>query len=161
KLQTEIATSAPRTEPASQMAAAAAAATPPPGPASSLSYKPAVRAADMVVPATPAKNGRFPVVVIAASTGGPATLIRCLPSFPANFPGAVIVVQHMPGTFTSQFAQQLAEVCPIRVKEAEPGEIIAPSQMYLCPGSHHLRISATGRITLDDGPRISGYRPCA
>jgi two-component system, chemotaxis family, protein-glutamate methylesterase/glutaminase len=70
-------------------------------------------------------------------------------------------VQHMPGTFTGQFSQQLAEVSKIRVKEAEPGEILVPSQMYVCPGSHHLRISPTGRITLDDGPRISGYRPCA
>jgi two-component system, chemotaxis family, protein-glutamate methylesterase/glutaminase len=33
--------------------------------------------------------------------------------------------------------------------------------MYICPGSHHLRISSGGRIALDDGPRISGYRPCA
>ncbi len=33
--------------------------------------------------------------------------------------------------------------------------------MYVCPGTHHLRLSPTGRITLDDGPRISGYRPCA
>ena len=31
----------------------------------------------------------------------------------------------------------------------------------MCPGSNHLRVSATGRIVLDDGPRISGYRPCA
>jgi two-component system chemotaxis response regulator CheB len=47
------------------------------------------------------------------------------------------------------------------VKEAEPGEIVRPGTLYLCPGSHHLRLTQTGRITLDDGPRISGYRPCA
>ena len=72
-----------------------------------------------------------------------------------------MVVQHMPGTFTSQFSQQLAEVCPLKVKEAEAGEIVNANQMYICPGSHHMRVSATGRILLDDGPRISGYRPCA
>jgi two-component system chemotaxis response regulator CheB len=33
--------------------------------------------------------------------------------------------------------------------------------MYVCPGSHHLRISQTGRITLDEGARVNGYRPCA
>ena len=33
--------------------------------------------------------------------------------------------------------------------------------MYICPGTHHMRVSASGRIQLDDGPRISGYRPCA
>src|SRR4051812_24979239 len=161
KLQTEIATSAPRTEPVNAAAAAAAAQGPKPGP--SLIYKPTVKAADMVVPAPSSSKstGRFPVVVVAASTGGPATLMKFLPNFPATFPGAVLVVQHMPGTFTSQFSQRLAEVCPLKVKEAEAGEIVSPNQMYICPGSHHMRVSATGRILLDDGPRISGYRPCA
>jgi two-component system chemotaxis response regulator CheB len=67
----------------------------------------------------------------------------------------------MPGNFTSQFSTQLAEASQIKVKEAEAGEIIVPGQLYVCPGSHHLRVSPTGRISLDDGPRISGYRPCA
>jgi two-component system chemotaxis response regulator CheB len=162
KLQTEIATSAPRTEPVNAAAAAAAGQAPKTGP-SLVNYKPTVKAADMVVP-VPASSkpaGRFPVVIVAASTGGPATLMKFLPNFPANFPGAVLVVQHMPGTFTSQFSQQLAEVCPLKVKEAEAGEIVNPNQMYICPGSHHMRVSGTGRILLDDGPRISGYRPCA
>jgi two-component system chemotaxis response regulator CheB len=84
-----------------------------------------------------------------------------VPYFPKDFPGAVILVQHMPGTFTSQFSQQLGEVAAIKVKEAEAGEILAPSTFYICPGSHHLKISQTGRITLDEGARINGYRPCA
>jgi two-component system chemotaxis response regulator CheB len=98
---------------------------------------------------------------VACSTGGPATLMKFVPMFPKNFPGAVLLVQHMPGTFTGQFSQQLAEVSQIRVKEAEAGEILQQSCFYVCPGSHHMRITPTGRITLDDGPRISGYRPCA
>lgn len=105
--------------------------------------------------------GKFPIVVIASSTGGPATLMKLIPDFPADFPGAVIIVQHMPGNFTPQFSKQLAEVSAIKIKEAESGEIVLPGQLYVCPGSHHLRVSATGRIVLDDGPRISGYRPCA
>jgi len=106
-------------------------------------------------------RGKFPIVVMASSTGGPATLMRFLPAFPADFPGAVIVVQHMPGNFTSQFSRQLGEVSQMRVKEADAGEIIVPGQVYVCPGAQHLRVSPTGRISLDDGPRISGYRPCA
>ncbi len=104
---------------------------------------------------------RVPLVVIAASTGGPATLMRLMPRFPKDFPAAVVLVQHMPATFTSQLSLQLSEVSAIRVKEAEPNESIQPGTFYVCPGSHHLRISLTGRIKLDDGPRISGYRPCA
>ncbi|MGE5324417.1 MAG: protein-glutamate methylesterase/protein-glutamine glutaminase [Actinomycetota bacterium] len=105
--------------------------------------------------------GKFPIVVIASSTGGPATLMKLIPEFPADFPGAIVVVQHMPGNFTAQFSKQLADASEIKVKEAEAGEIVVPGQVYVCPGSHHLRVSATGRIVLDDGPRISGYRPCA
>jgi two-component system, chemotaxis family, protein-glutamate methylesterase/glutaminase len=104
---------------------------------------------------------RLPLVVIAASTGGPATLMRLIPRFPKDFPAAVVLIQHMPATFTSQLSLQLTEVASIRVKEAEANESLQPGTFYVCPGSHHLRISLTGRIKLDDGPRISGYRPCA
>jgi two-component system chemotaxis response regulator CheB len=114
-----------------------------------------------VAPATFRGSGKFPIVVVAASTGGPATLMRFVPDFPKDFPGTVVLVQHMPGSFTSQFSQQLGEISRIKVKEAEAGEIIVPSQLYICPGSHHMRISPTGRVSLDDGPRIGGYRPCA
>jgi two-component system, chemotaxis family, protein-glutamate methylesterase/glutaminase len=106
-------------------------------------------------------DARFPLVVIAASTGGPATLMRLMPRFPKAFPAAVVLVQHMPATFTSQLSVQLAEVATMRVKEAEANEALSPGTFYVCPGSCHLRISLTGRLKLDDGPRISGYRPCA
>lgn len=158
KLAQEIASSAPRTEPSlptgyspeavaarEEMKKAAA-----PSAFSSSSSNGIAKA-----------NGRFPIVVVASSTGGPATLMKLVPRFPKDFPGAVVIVQHMPGTFTGQFSQQLAEVAAIKVKEAEPGEIMAPSTMYVCPGSHHLKISQTGRLTLDEGARINGYRPCA
>jgi two-component system chemotaxis response regulator CheB len=104
---------------------------------------------------------RFPLVMVAASTGGPATLMKFIPSFPKNFPGAVLLVQHMPASFTSQFSQQLSQIASIRVKEAEPGEIVTAGNLYLCPGSSHMKVSQTGRLTLDEGARINGYRPCA
>jgi two-component system chemotaxis response regulator CheB len=110
-------------------------------------------------PATP--DAHCPLVVIAASTGGPATLMQLIPRFPKNFAAPVILIQHMPGAFTSQLTEQLAEASSLRVKEAETNEALCPGTLYVCPGSHDLRISATGRIKLDDGPRVSGYRPCA
>lgn len=159
KLQHEIAASAPRTEPAQ-----AAAANLPTGKSfSSLGYKPVVRAAEMVVPSPPSvkTNGHYPVVVIASSTGGPATLMKFIPMFSRDFAGAVLVAQHMPGTFTTQFSQQLAEASQIKVKEAANGEPARPGTIYISPGSHHIRMTSAGRIALDDGPRILGYRPCA
>jgi two-component system chemotaxis response regulator CheB len=109
----------------------------------------------------PAGNGsRLPVAVLAASTGGPATLMKLLPDFAASFPGALLVVQHMPGAFTSQFAEQLAAVSPLPVKQAVNGDVLCAGQVFVCPGDCHLRVAPPGRIVLDHGPRIAGYRPC-
>lgn len=107
-------------------------------------------------------NGnRFPLVVIAASTGGPAAVMHLVAGIPKDLPAAVVLVQHMPASFTSQFAVQLGEATDIRVKEAVANEALAPGTFYVCPGSHHLRISPKGHVVLDSGVRIAGYRPCA
>jgi two-component system chemotaxis response regulator CheB len=103
---------------------------------------------------------RFPVVVLGASTGGPATVMRLAPGFTRDFPAAVILVQHMPAAFTSQYALQLTEFTSIRVKEAEPNEPVQPGTLYICPGGQHLRVSSTGRAELDaTSGRIEGYLP--
>jgi two-component system chemotaxis response regulator CheB len=103
---------------------------------------------------------RYPVVVIAASTGGPATFMRIAPGFTRDFPAAVILVQHMPAAFTTQYAAQLAEFTEIRVKEAEANESLQPGILYICPGGQHLRVTTTGRIQLDGSTgRINGYLP--
>jgi two-component system chemotaxis response regulator CheB len=103
---------------------------------------------------------RFPIVVLGASTGGPATVMRMAPGFTKDFPAAVLLVQHMPASFTTQYAVQLAEFTNIRVKEAENGEPVQPGNLYLCPGGQHLRVSQTGRMQLDaNGGRIEGYLP--
>ena len=118
--------------------------------ATTSSPAPAVIPADM----------RFPVVVLAASTGGPATVMRLAPGFTKDFPAAVILVQHMPAAFTTQYALQLAEFTGVRVKEAEANESIVPGTFYICPGGQHLRVSPTGRMQLDAVTgRIDGYLP--
>jgi two-component system chemotaxis response regulator CheB len=114
-------------------------------------------------PANPAvvpSDMRFPVVVLAASTGGPATVMRLAPGFTKDFPAAVILVQHMPAAFTTQYALQLAEFTGIRVKEVEANESVQPGTFYICPGGQHLRVSPTGRMQLDSATgRIDGYLP--
>jgi two-component system chemotaxis response regulator CheB len=112
------------------------------------------------VAVTSGLDQRFPVVVLGASTGGPATVMRIAPGFTRDFPAAVILVQHMPAAFTTQYAAQLAEFTEIRVKEAEANESLQPGTLYICPGGQHLRITPTGRIQLDGtSGRIDGYLP--
>ncbi|MBZ5696015.1 MAG: chemotaxis response regulator protein-glutamate methylesterase [Acidobacteriia bacterium] len=106
-------------------------------------------------------GGKFPMVVIAASTGGPAAVTRVVSGLPKDLPAAIFLVLHMPAAFTKQFCVQLAELGLLPVKEAEANETPQPGTIYLCPGSHHLRLSLGGKISLDSGARIDGYRPCA
>jgi len=122
--------------------------------------RPAPSPAASRTPQSVPSDQRFPVVVLAASTGGPATVMRLAPGFTRDFPAAVILVQHMPAAFTSQYALQLAEFTNIRVKEAENNESLAPGTLYICPGGQHLRVQQSGRIQLDGtSGRISGYLP--
>lgn len=109
---------------------------------------------------TASSDQRFPVVVLAASTGGPATVMRLAPGFTKDFPAAVILVQHMPAAFTSQYAAQLEEFTEISVKEAAANDVLQPGTLYICPGGQHLRVSPTGRIQLDSTTgRLNGYLP--
>jgi two-component system chemotaxis response regulator CheB len=109
---------------------------------------------------TVSSDQRFPVVVLAASTGGPATVMRLAPGFTKDFPAAVILVQHMPAAFTSQYAAQLEEFTEISVKEAAANDVLQPGTLYICPGGQHLRVSPTGRIQLDSTTgRLNGYLP--
>jgi two-component system, chemotaxis family, protein-glutamate methylesterase/glutaminase len=62
------------------------------------------------------------VLTIGVSTGGPAALDRILPELPASFPLPVLVVQHMPESFTRIFAERLDGRCRLRVREAADGD---------------------------------------
>ena len=120
---------------------------------------PTVVPSNGVVPTVGA--GKFPVIVIAASTGGPATVMDVVSRLPKDLGAAVVVVLHMPASFTHQYSVQLAEVSALRVKDAENNEAVQPGTIYVCPGSHHLRFAGGGKIALDGSERIGGYRPCA
>ena len=106
-------------------------------------------------------SARFPLVVVAASTGGPAAVTKLVAGLPKDFAAAVFLVLHMPPAFTQPFIGQLREVAALPVKEAQTDETPQSGKIYVCPGASHLRISPSGKIVLDFGARIDGYRPCA
>src|SRR5262249_29086452 len=86
------------------------------------------------------KNAPTRVVAIGISTGGPQALQYLLPQLPADFPGTILVVQHMPENFTEMFARRLDEVSAIRVKEAQSGDILQAGRALICPGNRHLKV---------------------
>lgn len=92
--------------------------------------------------------GRFDVIVIGSSTGGPAALSQILPFFPEGFPVCVVVSQHMPPGFTKPFAERLDKICKIRVKEAANESAVKTGEILIVPGGHHLSFkrSRTGEV---------------
>jgi two-component system chemotaxis response regulator CheB len=81
---------------------------------------------------------------------------------PVNFSGSILVVQHMPDGFTELFAKRLDECCPIRVKEARPGDLLVAGRALICPGNRHMKVKKLplGNVAvLADDPPVNGHRP--
>lgn len=102
------------------------------------------------------------IIAMGVSTGGPQALQYLLPQFPADFPAAILIVQHMPEGFTDQFARRLDESCAIRVKEAQSGDALRAGCALICPGNRHLKVKRLFReeiAVLSDDPHVNGHRP--
>jgi two-component system chemotaxis response regulator CheB len=102
------------------------------------------------------------VVAIGASTGGPNSLHAVLSSLPADFPGTLLIVQHMPEGFTRMFAERLNASCSIEVKEASSGDLLIAGRALICPGDRHMKIRrapAGDMVVLSDEERVNGHRP--
>jgi two-component system chemotaxis response regulator CheB len=102
-------------------------------------------------------------LVIGTSTGGPVALQKILTELPSNYPQPILLVQHMPATFTAAFAARLNSLCKITVKEAENGELLRPGVAYLAPGGTQMLIEGNAnaaklKVRTDDSARIT-YKP--
>jgi two-component system chemotaxis response regulator CheB len=107
-------------------------------------------------------NSPTRVFAIGISTGGPQALQYLLPQLPADFPGTILIVQHMPEGFTAMFAKRLDEICSIRVKEAQSGDLLQAGRALVSTGNRHLKVKRLplGDVAvLSDDPRVNGHRP--
>lgn len=101
------------------------------------------------------------IIALGSSTGGTQALECVLSSLPAESPG-IVIVQHMPESFTRSFAERLNTVCAIEVKEAEDGDAVLPGRALLAPGNFHMVLRASGArrlVGIVDGPRIGRHKP--
>lgn len=101
----------------------------------------------------------YKLVIIGSSTGGPVALQRILRELPADFPAPLLLIQHMPASFTSAFAERLNAACKIAVKEAEDGDFLRPGRALLAPGGRQLLLTAQQRVRLVNGDERQSYRP--
>ncbi|MFA5626781.1 MAG: chemotaxis response regulator protein-glutamate methylesterase [Thiohalomonadaceae bacterium] len=144
-----------------------AAPTPPPTTASrqSAASRPLATAATRPVMPTatpPARRGQYRLVAIGTSTGGPVALQQVLSKLPADFPLPLILIQHMPGTFTPAFAQRLNQQCAIEVREAKNGDELKPGLALLAPGGMQMVLEQRGgrtTVNITESDPALHYKP--
>jgi two-component system, chemotaxis family, protein-glutamate methylesterase/glutaminase len=102
--------------------------------------------------------GRFKMLGIASSTGGPAALVKLLGALGESFPLPILLVQHMTASFVPGFASWLGGVCPFSVNVVDDGCLPVGRTLHMAPAERHLRLDA-GRLRLDAGDPISFQRP--
>ena len=103
------------------------------------------------------------VIALGASTGGTEAIKTFLTALPAEMP-PIVMVQHMPETFTPSFAHRLDTLSRLTVVEAKGGEKLMPGYAYLAPGHSHLlvRRQGSGYVTeLAKSEPVNRHRPAA
>jgi len=105
-------------------------------------------------------KGDFPIIAVGSSSGGPKALKKFITAFPNDFPGAIIIVQHMPAGFTKSLADRLDQESNLNVKEAEENDSLKPGLTLIAPGGKHLEFDQKGKITLNKKDTKWGVRPC-
>ena len=109
-------------------------------------------------------SSHYACLAIGTSTGGPVALQKILTELPSDFPVPVLMVQHMPGSFTQAFAKRLHDLCAVTVKEAANGDILTPGVCYLAPGGKQMTIegrAGSARVIISE-PELfpsSAYKP--
>ena len=101
------------------------------------------------------------IIFVGASTGGTEAVKTFLLGIPASCP-AILIVQHMPESFTASFAARLNSLCKPHVVEAKNNQSIETGTVYIAPGHSHLTIrrSAAGYVTeLLNAPPFNRHRP--
>lgn len=103
----------------------------------------------------------FELVALAASAGGLKAITEVLGALPAEFPAAVVVVQHLDPRHRSLMAEILARRTRLRVKEAADGDRLEAGTVYIAPPNRHLLVNPGGTLTLTMTELVHFVRPSA
>lgn len=99
------------------------------------------------------------LVLIGASTGGPAVLRDILAELPAAFALPVVIVQHMAPGFAAGFAGWLGAASGFAVSVAAHGEALTPGRAYIVPNDVQPAITRECTIALAAGAPEHGMCP--
>lgn len=105
---------------------------------------------------------RGKVIAIGASSGGPYALRQLLPQLPADIGAGVVIVQHMPESFTKMLARWLDEICELEVSEARSGDRVEAGRVLIGPAGVHMSVKRKGNeaeVILERGLPVNGHMP--
>jgi two-component system, chemotaxis family, protein-glutamate methylesterase/glutaminase len=110
-------------------------------------------------PASRRNEKKYELLAIGTSTGGPVALQTVLTQLPADFPLPILLIQHMPASFTAAFAERLNSLCNIKVAEAKNGDRLVAGQALLAPGGQQLMVTQGGVVKVFAGDERLNYKP--
>ena len=93
-------------------------------------------------------------IAIGISTGGPPALACLFESLRPPMP-PIVVVQHMPASFTKPLAWRLDSLGELSIREAASGDLLEPNHVLIAPGGKHLQVRRVGtsvKAVVRDGP---------
>ncbi|TCT07962.1 protein-glutamate methylesterase/protein-glutamine glutaminase [Aquabacter spiritensis] len=103
------------------------------------------------------------ILAIGSSTGGPQALTRVFTDIgPAIGNVPVVIVQHMPATFTAILAEHMARASGRPAREGTDGEPLLPGHIYVAPGGFHMLVARSGKevvLRINDGPPENFCKP--
>ena len=105
-------------------------------------------------------------LAIASSTGGPQALTSLFMQIKGHIKNVpIFITQHMPPTFTTILAEQLAKSGERVCHEPKNGEVVEPGVAYLAPGDFHMVVAKNpdGHVVLklNQDPQENFCRPSA
>jgi len=101
------------------------------------------------------QKSNFDLILIGASTGGSEALTAILSSLPASFKCPIIIIQHMPENFMSNFVKQLNRDCSLEFFRANNGDALKSGRVLVAPGNQSLEVVSLG------GALAVSYKDCS
>ncbi len=106
-----------------------------------------------------ALRNRIDAVVVGTSAGGVEALGEILPTLPAGFRPAVLIVLHLPRERPSLLVQIYENRCALPIREAEDKEPIEPGTVYFAPPDYHMLVERSRQIALSTDEPVYYSRP--
>ncbi len=112
--------------------------------------------------AAPIPDNNIEMITIGGCTGAIEALFMILGNLPSDFSVPIVIVQHLPRSYTTCLAKTLDSFCDLTIKEAQNGEKLSGGTVYIAPGGFQCEVSHTGQypvVSIYRGLRENNMRP--